>query len=389
MSDRLAAGWARSRSQSVSVVPMIQCRPQGEDEEHVRLGPQDECGVGMDAVPRHDQVDPLGHAHPELASAARHLLQQLLGPHPGRVDHFAGADLDLLPRLQVAHPHAGDPLALLQEADNADAGGGCGAVLRSRSGHGHRKPGVVDLPVVVPDAADHAIRAQSGCKLERPALGQVPVPRNRPSATHRVVQQNPRAHIEAIEALPNRMGEWVQERDRVHQVRGEPREQQVAFPQRLPYQGEVALLQVAHPAVDELAGAAGGPGRVVTLLHQCYRQAAGRRVQSASAPGDPTAHDHDVEHFAGHAVQRRPTLLGTKLSGTHRLIAVLRSSTADPSSRSATSDDAGAGGDRPRRYRWGTSALAAIWHQHTTRRPCGPSSPTTPLPGPSELLASS
>ncbi len=29
MSVRDAAGWARSRSQAVSVVPMIQCRPHG------------------------------------------------------------------------------------------------------------------------------------------------------------------------------------------------------------------------------------------------------------------------------------------------------------------------------------------------------------------------
>ena len=29
MSVRLAAGWALSRFQSVSVVPMIQCRPHG------------------------------------------------------------------------------------------------------------------------------------------------------------------------------------------------------------------------------------------------------------------------------------------------------------------------------------------------------------------------
>jgi hypothetical protein len=83
----------------------------------------------MDAVPGHDQVDPLGRAHLELAPAAGQLLEQLLGPHPGRIDHFVGADLELTSRLQVAHPHADDPLSFLQEADDAGARGWRGAIV--------------------------------------------------------------------------------------------------------------------------------------------------------------------------------------------------------------------------------------------------------------------
>ena len=63
MSVRLAAGWARSRSQSVSVVPMIQCAPHGITNSTLfsvrRISPV--CDV--DAVAGHDEVDALRGAH--------------------------------------------------------------------------------------------------------------------------------------------------------------------------------------------------------------------------------------------------------------------------------------------------------------------------------------
>ncbi len=50
-----------------------------------------------------------------VPAAADHLLD-LVGPHTRRVDHLLGADLHLVPGLQVGGPHAGDALALAQEA---------------------------------------------------------------------------------------------------------------------------------------------------------------------------------------------------------------------------------------------------------------------------------
>ena len=46
-----------------------------------------------------------------------------------------------------------------------------------------------------------------------------------------------------------------QERDRVHQVRAEVLEQETALAERFPHQAEVSLLQVAQPAVNQLARA--------------------------------------------------------------------------------------------------------------------------------------
>ena len=114
MSLRLAAGWALSRDQSVSVVPMIQCRPHGmtnsTDFSVRRISPDSDS----DPVARHDEVDALGGADVELAALAHHRLG-VVGPDAGRVDDLLGADLEVAAALQVAGPRAGDPLALAQE----------------------------------------------------------------------------------------------------------------------------------------------------------------------------------------------------------------------------------------------------------------------------------
>ena len=51
----------------------------------------------------------------ELAALADHGLG-VVGPDAGGVDDLPGADLDLGVGLEVAHPDAGDPLALAEEA---------------------------------------------------------------------------------------------------------------------------------------------------------------------------------------------------------------------------------------------------------------------------------
>ena len=112
-----AAGCALSSSQSVSVVPTIQCRPHGITNSTLfsvrRISPR----VELHAVARDDEVDALGGAHLELAALADQVLH-VVGPHAGRVDDLARADVELLARRGRRHPHAGDALALAQEADH-------------------------------------------------------------------------------------------------------------------------------------------------------------------------------------------------------------------------------------------------------------------------------
>ena len=86
MSALVAAGCARSRFQSVSVVPMIQWLRHGitnsTDFSVRRISPDSDD----DPVARHHDVHALAGPHPEPAAAAGQPLQ-LVGPHAGAVDH--------------------------------------------------------------------------------------------------------------------------------------------------------------------------------------------------------------------------------------------------------------------------------------------------------------
>ena len=70
MSALVAAGWARSRSQSVSVVPMIQCVPHGMTNSTDFSVRRISADLADDAVARHDDVHALGGPHPEPAAPA-------------------------------------------------------------------------------------------------------------------------------------------------------------------------------------------------------------------------------------------------------------------------------------------------------------------------------
>ena len=97
MSARLAAGSVLLPAQSVSVVPMIQYRPQGMMNSTLSavraMIPVEE----WIAVLGHDQVDALGDAQVDHPAPAHHRLD-LVGPHAGRVDHLLGPDLHLARR---------------------------------------------------------------------------------------------------------------------------------------------------------------------------------------------------------------------------------------------------------------------------------------------------
>ena len=84
------------------------------------------------------------------------------------------------------------------------------------------------------------------------------------------------------------------QRQRAHQVRRQ-RHHQLALQQRLAHEPEVEVLQVAQPAVDELARAAGGPRGVVGALEQRDAVATRGRVQRDARAGDAAADHDDVE----------------------------------------------------------------------------------------------
>ena len=187
--------------------------------------------------------------------------------------------LMLLAGVGVPGDDAGHPLALAQEADDGDVVGDRGAVVGGGAGDGHRVAGVVDLGVVVLEGADHRVVAHRRRDPHRLALGEVTVPgHSLVAAAERVVEDHPGADVGRFPALLQR----EEEGDGADQVRGQRLQQEAALAQRLADQAEVYLLEVAEPAVDQLARARRGPGGVVARLQQRHREAARGGVERRS-----------------------------------------------------------------------------------------------------------
>ena len=295
MSVRDAAGCALPRSQSVSVVPMIQCRPHGMTNSTLvsvrRISPVADWMRSRGTT----RWMPLDARTWNWPRSPDHRLGHV-GPHAGGVDDLPGPDLDLGVGLEVAHPHPGDPLALAQEADHSRPVGHQRAVGRGGAYDGGGVPGVVDLRVVVLDGADQRVLAQRRRLPQRRGPGQVPVARQAAGVAGRdaegVVERDAGA---GVQPLPAAVLERVEERHRAHQVRREALGQQAALAQRLPDQAEVEHLQVAQPAVHQLAGPAGRAGRPVPALEQADGQPAGRGVQRHAGTDDAAADHDDIE----------------------------------------------------------------------------------------------
>ena len=72
--------------------------------------------------------------------------------------------------------------------------------------------------------------------------------------------------------------------------------QHAAFAQRLAHQGELPVLQVAEPAMNQFGAGTGGMRGQVVLLAQAHRPAAPGRIAGNGHSVDPTAHDQDIQH---------------------------------------------------------------------------------------------
>ena len=127
-----------------------------------------------------------------------------------------------------------------------------------------------------------------------------------------------------VGALPAVVGEREQERHRVHQVRREPLEEQRPLAERLTHQPDVQLLEVAQPAVDELARSRRGAGAKVPGLDEPYGQPSGDRVERDSGAHDAAADDQHLQLRAGQRVKRGRALGRAEPRGRPRRAAASR-----------------------------------------------------------------
>ena len=77
----------------------------------------------------------------------------------------------------------------------------------------------------------------------------------------------------------------------------------VTFGRRLAHETDVALLQIAHAAVNELGRAAAGPAGEIAALDQGDRQAPQRSVAGNAGARDAAADDDQIEALFGQRLQ--------------------------------------------------------------------------------------
>ena len=159
---------------------------------------------------------------------------------------------------------------------------------------------VVDLRVEVLYSADQTVAAETRKAAEHAPSREMTMAGEGASAGEDVVEERARADVDA---LPEASRERVEEGDRLHEMRAQSFEEQRLLREGLPDQAEVELLQIAEPAVDQLARTARSPRRPVSLLDQRDGEAAAGGVQGGSRADHATADHDEVEGLSMRALE--------------------------------------------------------------------------------------
>ena len=102
-----------------------------------------------------------------------------------------------------------------------------------------------------------------------------------------------------------------EERQQPHEVRGVAA-QPLALAQGLVDEPDVAVLEVAQPAVDELRALRRRAAGEVVALDERGAQAAARGVEGHAGAGDAAADDEDVERRAAEGLERPGSIEGAE-----------------------------------------------------------------------------
>ena len=230
---------------------------------------------------------------------------EVFGPHPCGGDDHPRADLEFLSGLNQAEPGTGHPVALAQQSYGLEPTCHERPVACRGAQHAQCMARVVDLAVVILHGTDEAPLAKRRGQLVGTASRELAVEGHTgPCAGcpgQQVVQQDPQAHVRALEES---MTQRVDEGHRVDEV-GRDLEEHGPLVQRLPDEGEVVHLEVAETSVDEFGGAAGGTGGPVLSFHHADSEPPGNGVEGGAGPYDATTDDEDVERLSSKRCQIR------------------------------------------------------------------------------------
>ena len=287
--------------------------PRQHEDRAPSPGRRDHAGVHAQPLGRQHDVRPAARAdHRHLGLVAQLVRAQPVGPHPGRVDDVRGAHRELGAALGVAHQRA-----VVGQRGRLDPVGRHRAEALGLGEHGQDEPHVVGLAVVEQVAARGIARGEGGDQLGHlgavdhavargaPVLAAVEVGVARAATAERraadPVDRHDVVHVQpdADEPVrPRAVEGGHDQRQRPHQMRRQ-RGHQLPLQQRLADKPEIEVLQVAQPAVHELARSRRRPARVIALLHQPDGVAAARGVERDAGAGDPATDDQHVERLVG------------------------------------------------------------------------------------------
>ena len=219
--------------------------------------------------------------------------------NPGRIDHGPRRDLECLAALHVLRGTPAIAAAILDKPSNGCVVEHSATQVNDRPGQSHRQPGVVELTVGINDPATQPFGADRGDLLD----DLIPAGLSRFSdpvtACEQVVELQSDSVERQIEPAIGRHDELAG----VHQVRSIP-QQHPTLLERLAYQGDVSLGQVAHAAVNQLGAAARGSLGEVAGFEQQSPIAPRRRVDGRTQARGPAADDDDVPRSPRRAAGR-------------------------------------------------------------------------------------
>ncbi len=218
---------------------------------------------------------------------------QRVGPGAGGVDHHLRAQHPVLAALDVARLDAAHDAVLLHQPGHRHVVEHRRAEIRRRHRQTDGESRVVELAVVVEDAAAQSLGLDRRQPLERLRFGEEP----RRAEAFLARQQVVEAESDAVKRRLPPVVAGHHERNVVHQVR-RVAAQDAALTQRLEHQRDVALAQVADAAVNQLGGAARGALGEVALLEQQRAIAARGGVDRDAEAGRAAADDDEIPRIA-------------------------------------------------------------------------------------------
>ena len=263
--------------------------PRNREEHPAVVGPGDQHrrAAGQEGAAHHDVRAPAQH-HGRVPARFVHPTDRI-GERTRRVHHHRAANLPLRAAEQVSHAHPLHRPARLHQPGHLRVVERDAAEAYRGPQHRPSKARVVELAVAEEHTATQPPVRQRGDSVEAVAAAQQAGRPQAPSPCQGVVELQSDAEVRPLPPAVRRHNEG----EVVHQVGGVP-QQTVPFSQRAVHEADFALTQVAHPSMDQLGAAAGGPSGEVAALEEQRPVAAGRRVEGGRESRAATSDHHHV-----------------------------------------------------------------------------------------------